>query len=140
MDYEVFLLSRIREAYVDGHDNTESVIVGITTTARVITSAALIMICVFLSFVFGSEPAVKMVGLGLATAVFVDATIVRMVLVPSTMKLMGDANWWVPQWLDKLLPNVHLEGEGGLPPEEFEDGAPGTGDADPTGDRELQPV
>src|SRR5262245_50226089 len=139
MDYEVFLLSRIREAYVDGHDNTESVIVGITTTARVITSAALIMICVFLSFVFGSEPAVKMVGLGLATAVFVDATIVRMVLVPSTMKLMGDANWWVPRWLDRILPNVHLEGEGGLPPEEFEDGVP-PGDADPTGDRELQPV
>jgi RND superfamily putative drug exporter len=138
MDYEVFLLSRIREAYVDGHDNTESVIVGITTTARVITSAALIMICVFLSFVFGSEPAVKMVGLGLSTAVFVDATIVRMVLVPSTMRLMGDANWWVPKWLDKRLPNVHLEGEGALPPEELEDGAPG--DADETGDRELQPV
>jgi RND superfamily putative drug exporter len=82
-----------------------------------------------------------MVGLGLATAVFVDATIVRMVLVPSTMRLMGDANWWVPRWLDRLLPNVHLEGEGSLPREEFEDGAPGdSGDADPTGDRELQPV
>jgi RND superfamily putative drug exporter len=139
MDYEVFLLSRIREAYVDGHDNTESVIVGITTTARVITSAALIMICVFLSFVFGSEPAVKMVGLGLATAVFVDATIVRMVLVPSTMKLMGDANWWVPRWLDKRLPNVHLEGEGSLPPEELEAGA-ADDDRDASGERELQPV
>jgi len=67
--------------------------------------------------------------------VFVDATIVRMVLVPATMKLMGDANWWVPRWLDRLLPNVHLEGEGSLPPDEFEDGSP-----DPTGDRELQPA
>ena len=98
-----------------------------------------LLLSTFLSFVFGSEPAVKMVGLGLATAVFVDATIVRMVLVPSTMKLMGDANWWVPRWLDRILPNVHLEGEGGLPPEELEDGA-GSRDPDETGDRELQPV
>jgi RND superfamily putative drug exporter len=135
MDYEVFLLSRIREAYVDGHDNTESVITGITTTARVITSAALIMICVFLSFVFGADPAVKMVGLGLATAVFVDATIVRLVLVPSTMTLMGNANWWLPRWLDRVIPNVDMEGERRLPPDEMEDGAP-----DSTGERELQPV
>ena len=141
MDYEVFLLSRIREAYVDGHDNTESVIVGITTTARVITSAALIMICVFLSFVFGEDPAVKMVGLGLATAVFVDATIVRMVLVPSTMTLMGRPTGGC-RWLDRIIPNVDMEGERRLPPDEYEDGAPSTRphDAGPTGDQELQPV
>ena len=82
MDYEVFLLSRIREEYNDSHDNTESVIVGITTTARVITCAALIMVSVFISFVFGGEPTIKMFGIGLSTAVLVDATIIRLVLVP----------------------------------------------------------
>jgi putative drug exporter of the RND superfamily len=120
MDYEVFLLSRIREEYLISGDNTESVVVGITTTARVITSAALIMISVFLSFVFGGEPTIKMMGLGLATAVFVDATIIRMILVPATMRLLGDANWWMPKWLDRLLPNLDIEGESKLPPEELE--------------------
>jgi RND superfamily putative drug exporter len=88
MDYEVFLLSRIRESYNHNRDNTESVVDGITSTARVITSAALIMISVFISFVFGGEATIKMIGLGLATAVFVDATIIRMVLVPATMRLI----------------------------------------------------
>ena len=83
-------------------DNTESVIVGITTTARVITCAALIMISVFLSFVFGGDPTIKMMGVGLATAVLVDATLIRLVLVPATMKLLGNANWWFPKWLDRL--------------------------------------
>ena len=91
-----------------------------TFTARVITSAALIMISVFLSFVFGGEPTIKMMGLGLATAVFVDATIIRMILVPATMRLLGDANWWMPRWLDRMLPNLDIEGESKLPPEEFE--------------------
>ena len=120
MDYEVFLLSRVREEYLISRDNTESVVVGINTTARVITSAALIMISVFLSFVFGGEPTIKMMGLGLATAVFVDATIIRMILVPATMRLLGDANWWMPRWLDRMLPNLDIEGESKLPPEEFE--------------------
>ena len=80
-----------------------------------ITSAALIMISVFLGFVLGDDPAIKMMGLGLATAIFVDATIVRMVLVPATMTLMGDANWWIPSWLDRLLPTVDIAGEAGLP-------------------------
>ncbi|MCP3974442.1 MAG: MMPL family transporter, partial [bacterium] len=115
MDYEVFLLSRVREEYLLTGDNDGSVIHGIAGTARVITSAALIMISVFLGFVLGSDPTIKMVGLGLATAIFVDATIVRMILVPATMKLMGDANWWMPRWLDRLLPAIHLEGEAGLP-------------------------
>jgi len=120
MDYEVFLLSRVRESYLLGHDNDASVIHGIATTARVITSAALIMISVFLGFVLGDDPTTKMFGLGLATAIFVDATIVRMVLVPAAMKLMGDANWWLPGWLDRLLPTVDIGGEAGLPEPEME--------------------
>ena len=120
MDYEVFLLSRVREAYLASRDNTESVATGIATTGRVITSAALIMISVFLSFVLGDNPTVKMIGIGLATAVFVDATIIRMVLVPATMKLLGDSNWWLPAWLDRLLPNLDIEGESKLGPDELE--------------------
>jgi RND superfamily putative drug exporter len=121
MDYEVFLLSRIREEYNHSHDNTESVIVGITTTARVITCAALIMVSVFISFVFGGDPTIKMFGIGLSTAVLVDATIIRLVLVPATMRLLGNANWWFPKWLDRLLPNVDIEGETRLPAPEHED-------------------
>ncbi len=120
MDYEVFLLSRVREEYLLTGDNDSSVIRGIASTARVITSAALIMISVFLGFVLGEEPVIKMMGLGLATAIFVDATIVRVVLVPATMKLMGDANWWIPGWLDRLLPTIDIDGEAGLPEPELE--------------------
>jgi RND superfamily putative drug exporter len=115
MDYEVFLLSRVRGEYVATGDNDAAVIRGIAGTARVITSAALIMISVFLGFALGDDPAIKMFGLGLATAIFVDATIVRMVLVPATMKLLGDANWWLPGWLDRLLPAVELDGSAGSP-------------------------
>ena len=120
MDYEVFLLSRIREDYLLTGDNEGSVIQGIAGTARVITSAALIMISVFLGFVLGDDPVIKMMGLGLATAIFIDATVVRVVLVPATMKLMGDANWWIPAWLDRHLPTVDIEGEAGLPLPELE--------------------
>jgi RND superfamily putative drug exporter len=115
MDYEVFLLSRVREEYLHTRDNTLSVVTGIAATARVITSAALIMICVFLGFVFGDDPTIKMMGLGLATAVLVDATVVRIVLVPATMRLMGDANWWFPRWLDRIVPRLDVEGGAGLP-------------------------
>ena len=111
MDYEVFLLSRIREEYLVSHDNEASVIHGIATTARVITSAALIMVSVFMGFVLGSDPTAKMLGLGLAVAVLVDATLVRLVLLPATMKLLGHANWWLPAWLDRLLPVVDVLGE-----------------------------
>lgn len=120
MDYEVFLLSRVREEYLVTGDNDGSVIHGIASTARVITSAALIMISVFLGFVLGEDPVIKMMGLGLATAIFVDATIVRVVLVPATMKLMGDANWWLPAWLDRRLPTIDIDGEAGLPEPEME--------------------
>ncbi len=110
MDYEVFILSRIREEYQKGHSNIESVVTGLGATAQVITAAALIMISVFLGFVTSADPVVKMMGIGLATAVAVDATIIRMVLVPSTMALVGDPNWWLPKWLDRLLPRLDLEG------------------------------
>jgi RND superfamily putative drug exporter len=113
MDYEVFLLSRVREHYLATHDNDAAVVHGLASTARVITSAALIMVSVFLGFVLGDDPTLKMLGLGLATAIFVDATVVRMVLVPATMKLMGHANWWLPAWLDRLLPTIDLEGAHG---------------------------
>jgi RND superfamily putative drug exporter len=109
MDYEVFLLSRIREEYLRTGDSHNSVVVGLSNTARVITAAASIMIAVFLAYVTNPSPTVKMIGLGLATAVFVDATIVRMVLVPSTMELAGRANWWLPRWLDRILPNLHID-------------------------------
>ncbi len=111
MDYEVFLLSRIREEYVRTGDSHTSVVDGLTATARVITSAALIMISVFGAFIFTDDVMIKMFGVGLATAVLIDATIVRMVLVPSTMALLGGANWWLPGWLDRILPHIDVEGE-----------------------------
>ncbi len=109
MDYEVFLLSRVREEYLVSHDNAEAVANGLAATARVITAAAAIMIAVFSSFVLGDLRVLKLLGLGLATAVFIDATLVRMVLVPATMELLGDANWWFPKWLDRIVPRLHVE-------------------------------
>ena len=111
MDYEVFLLSRIKEEYDRTGDNGLAVADGLSATARVITAAALIMVTVFGSFVFGDERVIKEFGLGLAVAIFIDATVVRMLLVPATMELLGDANWWMPRWLDRILPKVHIEGE-----------------------------
>jgi RND superfamily putative drug exporter len=110
MDYEVFLLSRVREAFLRSGDSHSSVVDGLAATARVITSAALIMISVFLAFVPSGNVTVKMFGLGLASAVLIDATLVRMVLVPATMSLLGRANWWLPSWLDRVLPRMDLEG------------------------------
>ncbi|MCD9623899.1 MMPL family transporter [Rhabdothermincola salaria] len=130
MDYEVFILSRIREEYHRGHSNIDSVVEGLGATAKVITAAALIMISVFLGFVASPDPIVKMMGVGLATAVALDATIVRMVLVPSTMALVGDPNWWLPRWLDRLLPHLDVEGE---PPAAVAETAEGAEGADPLG-------
>ena len=110
MDYEVFLLSRVREEYVATGDNHEAVVRGLSSTARVITSAALIMISVFGAFVLSDDPNGKLFGVGLAVAVLLDATLVRMVLVPATMSLVGRANWWLPAWLDRILPHLDLEG------------------------------
>ena len=109
MDYEVFLLSRIREAYGRSGETHSAVSEGLARTARVITAAAAIMVVVFLAFVFSTEVFLKLMGVGMATAILVDATIVRMVLVPAVMQLMGRANWWTPRWLDRLLPR--LDGE-----------------------------
>jgi RND superfamily putative drug exporter len=112
MDYEVFLISRIREHWLRTGDSHQSVVDGVASTASVITSAAVIMVSVFASFVLVPDPVVKMIGLGLAVSVLIDATVIRMVTVPATMELLGDANWWLPRWLDRILPTLDLEGEG----------------------------
>ncbi len=109
MDYEVFLLSRIQEAYESTHDNASSVAHGLQSSGKIITSAALIVVCVSLSFVTADIVLIKALGLGVAVAVAVDATIVRALLVPATMELLGDWNWWAPKAVRKLLPTVHLE-------------------------------
>jgi len=109
MDYEVFLLSRVREEYHRTGETSTAVADGLAKTARVITAAAAIMVVVFLAFIFSTEVFLKLMGVGMATAILVDATIVRMVLVPAVMQLMGRANWWIPRWLDRLLPR--LDGE-----------------------------
>jgi RND superfamily putative drug exporter len=111
MDYEVFLLSRIREEWLDSGDNATAVADGLAATARLITAAAAIMVCVFGSFVLSDVRPLKIIGLGLATAVLVDATLVRMVLVPSTMELLGRVNWWFPRWLDRAVPHLAPEDE-----------------------------
>jgi len=109
MDYEVFMLSRIREEYLRTGDATASVADGLASTARVITAAAAIMVVVFASFMLEDMREIKIFGLGLALAVFLDATLVRMVVVPATMELLGERNWWIPRWLDRLLPHIDIE-------------------------------
>jgi len=110
MDYEVFLLSRMKEEFDRTGDNTTAVADGVAATARVITAAALIMVCVFAAFVLGDDRQLKLFGLGMAFAVFIDATVVRMLLVPATMELLGDRNWWIPKWIDRVLPSIDVEG------------------------------
>jgi RND superfamily putative drug exporter len=110
MDYEVFLMSHMQEHYRESGDNHEAVVDGLAATARVITSAALIMVFVFGSFILNGDPTVKEFGVGLAVAIAVDATVVRCLLVPAVMALMGDANWWMPPWLDRGLPSISIEG------------------------------
>jgi len=128
MDYEVFLLSRVKEEYDRGSSNAAAVTDGLTATARVITAAAAIMVFVFGSFLLEADRVIKMFGLGLASAVFLDATIVRMLLVPATMELLGDRNWWLPKWLDRILPHVDVEGTGADTLDDIE------------GETEVQPV
>jgi RND superfamily putative drug exporter len=112
MDYEVFLLSRIKERYNETHDNRAAVASGLSDSAKTISSAAIIMVLVFLIFAMAGLPQVKEIGVGLAAAIFLDATVVRLVLVPATMELMGDFNWWVPKWLDRILPHIDFESSG----------------------------
>jgi RND superfamily putative drug exporter len=106
VDYEVFLISRIREEYDASGEPLESVARGVSATGRVITAAALIMTAVFMAFVLNPAPLIMMIGVGLGTAIIVDATIVRMVLVPASMALLGRANWWLPAVLDRRLPRI----------------------------------
>jgi RND superfamily putative drug exporter len=113
MDYEVFLLSRVREEYLRTGDSSAAVRDGIASTARVITAAASVMVIVFLSFLLNDQRVVNLFGFGLAFAILVDATVVRLVLVPATMDLAGRANWWMPRWLDRLLPHLSPEGRQG---------------------------
>ena len=109
MDYEVFLMSRIREHYLEHGDNERAVAEGLSTSARTISSAALIMTSVFAVFVLTGVPSIKELGLGCAVAIALDATLVRLILVPAAMKLFGDWNWWMPSWLDRALPDLSFE-------------------------------
>jgi RND superfamily putative drug exporter len=109
MDYEVFLISRIREEYLKHGDTSRAVADGLAKTARVITAAAAIMVVVFLAFIAAPDVFLKLFGIGLASAIFLDATIVRMVLVPAVMQLLGDRNWWIPAWLERKLPRLDVE-------------------------------
>ena len=111
MDYEVFLLSRVREEWLRTGDSRTSVADGLAATARVISAAAAIMVLLFGSFLLEPDRLIKLFGLGLAVAVLLDATIIRMLLVPATMELLGDSNWWLPRWLDRILPKIHVEGQ-----------------------------
>jgi RND superfamily putative drug exporter len=109
MDYEVFLISRIREEYLKDGDTRRSVADGLAKTARVITAAAAIMVVVFLAFLAAPDVFLKLFGIGLASAIFLDATVVRMVLVPAVMQLLGSRNWWIPNWLERILPRLDVE-------------------------------
>jgi len=115
MDYEVFLLSRVHEAWLATGDAHRSVAIGIGATARVITTAALIMVVVFTSFVINPDPTVKMLAIGMAFAVLIDASLVRMILVPAIMSLLGAHAWWLPRWLAPMVPSLQLEGPVAIP-------------------------
>jgi len=110
MDYEVFLMSRVREQYLKHRQPGRAIVEGVGSTARVITSAGLIMICVFGSFILDVDITTKMFGIGLSVAVFLDVTLVRMVLLPAAMSLLGHRAWWLPAWLDRRLPVIDIEG------------------------------
>jgi RND superfamily putative drug exporter len=111
MDYEVFLMTQIKEHYVEYGDPRRAVVEGLANTGRVITSAAGIMVCVFASFVLSGDPVVKEFGVGLAIAIAIDSTVVRCLLVPAVMELMGKRAWWMPKWLDRVVPHISIEGE-----------------------------
>ncbi|MFI7403387.1 MMPL family transporter [Streptomyces sp. NPDC049541] len=132
MDYEVFLVTRMREAYVHGETPGQAVVTGFRHSARVVAAAAAIMIAVFGGFITSSESMIKMIGFGLAVAVFFDAFVVRMAIVPAVLGLLGKKAWWLPKWLDRAVPNVDVEGEG---LKTLGDGD--TRDSDPDEDREL---
>ncbi|CAG4910119.1 unnamed protein product [Acidithrix sp. C25] len=109
MDYEVFLISRVKEAYLSGMDADDAVASGLSATARVISSAAAIMISVFFAFIGSTAPVIKMLGLGLGVSVLIDATIIRLTLVPAVMTLLGKRAWYMPRWLDRIVPSISVE-------------------------------
>jgi RND superfamily putative drug exporter len=115
MDYEVFLVSRVHEEWVHKRDASRAVLDGLTFTGRVITAAALIMICVFLSFLLGSERALKEFGLGLGGAIFIDAFLVRCLMLPAVLQILGSVTWRIPGWLDRILPHINIEGSSTAP-------------------------
>jgi RND superfamily putative drug exporter len=110
MDYEVFLVSRMREGWLRTGDNGRAILEGLAGTGRVITAAAAIMVAVFAAFIPSPDVVLKVIGVGMASAIFIDATVVRMLLVPSVMNLLGAGNWWMPDWLGRHLPELHIEG------------------------------
>jgi len=110
MDYEVFLISRVREEWVRRRDASRAVADGIASTGRVISAAAAIMICVFLSFMLGDQRSIKEFGFGLAAAVFLDAIVIRCVLLPAVLEILGERTWWLPSWIDRRLPRIRIEG------------------------------
>jgi RND superfamily putative drug exporter len=116
MDYEVFLLSRVREEYLRLRSTSDAVTGGLRRTARVITAAAAIMVVVFLAFVVSDDPFLRLIGVGMATAILVDATVIRMALVPAVMQLLGRASWWIPGWLDRVVPRLDHEPGAGVAP------------------------
>jgi RND superfamily putative drug exporter len=130
MDYEVFLVSRIHERWTHTRDNSRAVAEGLALTGRVVTAAAAIMVCVFLSFMLGEDRVIKEFGLSLASAVFLDALVVRCLLLPAVLHLVGARTWAVPAWLDRLLPRVNIEGTMLTPPAR-DDGPPPVGPAAP---------
>jgi RND superfamily putative drug exporter len=138
MDYQVFLVTRMREAHIHGADPRESVVDGFRNSARVVTAAAVIMTSVFAAFILQDEPIVKSMGFALAAAIVFDAFLVRMTLIPALMYLMGERAWWLPRWLDRILPNVDVEGEQLLRYRQAQAARPRGDEDDP--DRELQPV
>src|SRR5262249_44958377 len=115
MDYEVFLISRVREAWVRTQDNSRAITIGLASTARVITAAAAIMIVVFAALIPSSQAYIKVFGVGMVAAILVDATIIRMLLVPAVMHLLGRRNWWLPRFMARRIPELHIEG----PPASF---------------------
>ena len=118
MDYEVFLVTRIQEEHLHGYANSDAVDRGLSLSMRLITAAAAIMCSVFLSFAFGDQRIIKEFGIGLASAIFIDAAVIRLFLIPSLMHLLGESNWWFPRWLDRIVPNVSIEGPAGIEEEE----------------------
>ncbi|GAA3484025.1 MMPL family transporter [Streptomyces yanii] len=138
MDYEVFLVTRMREAYVHGEKPPQAIVTGFKHGARVVTAAAVIMMAVFAGFIGSSESMIKMIGFSLAIAVFFDAFVVRMAIVPAVLALLGKRAWWLPRWLDRLLPNVDVEGEGLR--KQLGETSGGDGHGDARGERELTHV